>query len=92
MVSSVDTFFQHENCHHTISVLDVSKTTPDLSDSADRPEDLPISLRNGKKKNRFCNTTDLFSNMFIKNVYTCTDWSVLTNNAFMIYTFTSMLI
>ena len=91
MVSSVDTFFQHENCHHPILVLDVSKTTPDLSDSADRPEDLPISLCNGKK-NRFCNTTDLFSNMFIKNVYMCTDWSVLTNNAFMIYTFTSMLI
>lgn len=89
----MDTFFQHENCHHTILVLDVPKTTPDLSDSADRLEDLPISLRNGKKKkNRFCNTTDLFSNMFIKNVYTCTDWSVMTNNAFMIYTFTSMLI
>lgn len=46
----MDTFFQHENCHHTILVLDVSKTTPDLSDSADRLEDLPISLRNGKKK------------------------------------------
>lgn len=46
----MDTFFQHGNCHHTILVLDVSKTTPDLSDSADRLEDLPISLRNGKKK------------------------------------------
>ena len=53
MVSSVDTFFQHENCHHTILILDVSKTTPDLPDSADRPEDLPISLRNGKKKKDF---------------------------------------
>ena len=50
MVSSVDTFFQHENYHHTILILDVVKTTPDLSDSVDRPEDLPISLRNGKKK------------------------------------------
>ena len=42
MVSSVDTFFQHENYHHTILILDVLKTTPDLSDSVDRPEDLPI--------------------------------------------------
>ena len=49
MVSSVDTFSQHENCHHTILVLEVSKTTPNLSDGADRPEDLSISLCNGKK-------------------------------------------
>ena len=91
MVSSVDTFFQHENCHHTILVLDVSKTTPNLSDGADRPEDLSISLCNGKKTD-FVIPLTCFLIYSSKKVYTCTDWSVLTNNAFMFYTFTSMLI
>ena len=32
-------FFQNKNCHHTFFHLDVLKTIPNLSSSADRPKE-----------------------------------------------------